>query len=45
MTKQPNCECAKPILRERSERKGVSETYCDRCKRPLGLRTAVRRAA
>jgi hypothetical protein len=43
--KQPACECEKPILRERSEWKGASETYCDRCKRPLTLRPATHRAA
>jgi len=44
MTDQ-KCECAKPILRERSEAKGISESYCDRCKRPLGLRLAAVRPA
>jgi len=37
----PKCECAKPILREHSEAKGISDSYCDRCKRPLGLRLAA----
>jgi hypothetical protein len=46
MNEQPKCECEKPILRERSEWKGASESYCDRCKRPIGLRlSAVRPAA
>jgi hypothetical protein len=46
MNQQPKCECEKPILRERSEWKGASESYCDRCKRPLGLGlSAVRPAA
>ena len=40
MTRQ-KCECAKPILRERAETKGSSESYCARCKRPLGLRLAA----
>ena len=43
--KQATCECEKPILRERSEWKGASEMYCDRCKRPTGLRPASKRAA
>jgi hypothetical protein len=45
MTHDAKCECKKPILRERSERKGVSESYCDRCKRSIGLRLAPIRAA
>jgi hypothetical protein len=43
--KQPACQCEKPILCERSERKGAVESFCDRCKRPLSLRPATRRAA
>ena len=43
--KQTTCECPKPILRERAEAKGSSESYCDRCKRPLGLRLAAVRSA
>jgi hypothetical protein len=39
------CVCEKPILRERSEWKGSSEAYCERCKRPLGLRLAAVRPA
>ena len=40
------CQCAKPILREHAEAKGSSESYCARCKRPIGLRlAAVTRAA
>jgi hypothetical protein len=39
------CQCEKPILRERSESKGSSESYCDRCKRPLGLKLAAIRSA
>jgi hypothetical protein len=45
MKKQAACECDKPILTERSEQKGVAESFCGRCKRPLGLRPAARRAA
>ena len=40
-----NCQCERPILRERAEAKGSSESYCDRCKRPLGLRLAAVRSA
>jgi hypothetical protein len=44
---KPNetCSCEKPVLRERSEAKGSSESFCDRCKRPLGLRLAAVRPA
>jgi hypothetical protein len=35
------CECPKPILRERAESKGSSESYCGRCKRSIGLRPAA----
>jgi hypothetical protein len=45
MNEKPKCECERPILREHAEQKGVSESYCDRCKRPIGLRTAVVRTA
>jgi len=41
MNEKTKCECERPILREHAEQKGVSESYCDRCKRPIGLRTAV----
>jgi hypothetical protein len=41
----PRCECAKPIFRERAEAKGAAESYCARCKRPLGLRPAAVRPA
>jgi hypothetical protein len=41
MTQEQKCECEKPILRERSEWKGASESFCDRCKRPIGLRPAA----
>ncbi len=41
MNPQPKCECEKPILRERAEAKGISESFCDRCKRPLGLTLAA----
>jgi hypothetical protein len=42
---QPNCQCERPILRERAEQKGASESFCDRCKRPIGLRLAALIAA
>ena len=45
MNREPKCECERPILRERAEQKGVSETFCDRCKRPIGLRSASVRPA
>ena len=40
MNKQ-NCQCERPVLRERAEQKGVSESFCGRCKRPIGLRLAA----
>ena len=45
MKLEAKCECERPILRERAEHKGVSESFCDRCKRPIGLRPAAFRAA
>ena len=45
MNQEPKCECERPILRERAEQKGVSESFCDRCKRPIGLRPASARSA
>jgi len=45
MNQEPKCECERPILRERAEQKGVSESFCDRCKRPISLRTAAARPA
>jgi hypothetical protein len=44
MNAQPKCTCERPILRERAEQKGVSESFCGRCKRPIGLRLAALRA-
>ena len=41
MKSEPKCECERPILRERAEQKGVSESFCDRCKRQIGLRLAA----
>jgi hypothetical protein len=43
MNQERKCECERPILRERAEQKGVSESFCDRCKRPIGLRPAALR--
>jgi len=39
------CICLKPVLRERAEAKGIAESYCGRCKLPLGLRSAAVRPA
>jgi hypothetical protein len=41
MKPEQKCECERPILRERAEQKGISESFCDRCKRPIGLRLAA----
>jgi hypothetical protein len=45
MNQEQKCQCEKPILRERSEWKGASESFCARCKRPIALRLAALRAA
>ena len=45
MNQEPKCECERPILRERAEQKGISESFCDRCKRPIALRPAGFRSA
>ena len=45
MSKHEKCSCEKPLLQERSEQKGSSESWCGRCKLPLGLRTTVLRSA
>jgi hypothetical protein len=39
------CSCEKPLLIERSEQKGSSDSWCGRCKRPLTLRPAAFRSA
>jgi hypothetical protein len=39
------CTCEKPLLQERSEQKGSSESWCGRCKRPLALRPTAFRSA
>ncbi len=44
MKKTLYCECEKPIPRERAEAKGVSESFCGRCERPLALRVPKRAA-
>jgi hypothetical protein len=38
---QQTCQCERPILRERAEQKGAAESFCARCKRPIGLRLAA----
>jgi hypothetical protein len=43
--KQDTCTCEKPLLQERSEQKGSSESWCGRCKRPLSLRPGAFRVA
>jgi hypothetical protein len=45
MNPTEKCACAKPILREVSEQKGASVSFCARCKRPIGLRIASVRPA
>jgi hypothetical protein len=45
MKNPEKCTCEKPLLRERSEQKGSSESWCGRCKRPLALRPTVFRSA
>jgi hypothetical protein len=35
MTNDKKCTCEKPLLHERSDRKGASQSWCGRCKRPL----------
>ncbi len=45
MSKHKRCSCAKPLLTERSDQKGSSESWCGRCKLPLALRSAVFRSA
>jgi len=39
------CTCEKPLLRERSDQKGSSTSWCGRCKRAIALRPAVFRSA
>jgi hypothetical protein len=45
MSNVEKCSCEKPLLQERSEQKGSSDSWCGRCKLPLGLRTTVFRSA
>jgi hypothetical protein len=40
-----HCSCAKPVLVERSERKGAARTECGRCGLPVKLALPPRRAA
>ncbi len=44
MTKDA-CTCEKPIMRERFDKKGSSQSWCGRCKKPLSLRPATFRSA
>jgi hypothetical protein len=44
MSPEQKCTCERPILREHAEQEGVSESFCGRCKRPVGLRLAAVRA-
>lgn len=44
MTKD-TCTCEKPLLRESSDQKGSSQSWCGRCKKPLTLRLAQFRSA
>jgi hypothetical protein len=41
-TRNETCTCARPLLRERGERKGVAFVECACCRRPIGLRPAAR---
>ena len=45
MKTDDTCRCDKPILRERSDQKGSSLSWCGRCKKPLSLRLAQFRSA
>ncbi|HUK93720.1 MAG TPA: hypothetical protein VLU96_01555 [Gaiellaceae bacterium] len=45
MKSEKHCTCERPVLRERSEQKGSGESWCGRCKRPIGLRPAIFRSA
>ena len=36
------CDCAKPILQARAERRGAAHTYCARCDREVPLSLAAR---
>ena len=44
MKTDAKCTCDKPILRERSDQKGSSQSWCARCKRPLALRSSAFRS-
>ena len=45
MKPEDKCSCEKPLLQERSDQKGSSQSWCARCKKPLSLRIAVFRSA
>jgi len=38
------CACESPVLRERGLHKGISETWCGRCGKPVPLTLAKRNA-
>ena len=38
------CACENPVLRERGLHKGISETWCGRCGKPVPLTLAKRNA-
>jgi len=37
MKSKEHCTCERPLLHERSEQKGSSESWCGRCKRPIAI--------
>lgn len=45
MKNADKCTCEKPLLQERSDQKGSSQSWCGRCKRPIALRSAGFRSA
>jgi hypothetical protein len=45
MKTEDKCTCEKPLLQERSDQKGSSESWCGRCKKPLSLRVTLLRSA
>jgi hypothetical protein len=45
MKNSEKCTCEKPLLRERSDQKGSSQSWCGRCKLPIALRPAGFRSA
>ena len=45
MKSEDKCSCEKPLLQERSDQKGSSQSWCGRCKKPLSLRVTRFRSA